>query len=892
MVISPRSLTSAEEPESPASPAAMSDVDDAIGAAAKARVGELVAAVVGNNYDGVRRWAQQHQRVDTVDAQGWTALHWAAANNSSAQILDFLVGRMKADVNALTENQWTPLHFAVYNDNTAVTEVLLRLGAQTSVRDDQGYTPEDVAKECGNLDMQGYLHDHSLKVRRAAFKTGVGKQCASIREHKAADQKQKALQMSLTQGMAEEKKRKDREMNRRRIERERVRQQERRRQLAIVCGRESIREMQEREMLQRAWLVEWFDVLIDQEAEMECCGREDLEELVVRRGRRRSRRESARRRTRRFSKITVRTASSGGRGAALDSGSRTPSPKGGRLKRRRTAKDDEARVRERLEREQDRERELEQERVRQQELNEARAREAEAELRRREALLDWLETAEMVHAGDYEKAADGSGWVWTCCGLREERGDGCIPADDRMKPLWHPGEYKYHVDDCRCGVIAAAGTSAAPKSQFIPPALPSPRVRWRESDPPPPPPSQLGAPTPQKGWSRSLMFTQDMGDLVDAKPQAAADDTSPQAVGSPVSAVRGAASQRTAKGKDFCAPGGFCWSCCGATEQVAQGCTLQKALRLAVPQFLQPTWAAPPPWAPGLKLSPQLQPVTAEFAAAARPTTYRTYTLVADCCFDRGDCAAFEFQIEACGPASRGEYIIVGLMADAGRAGAAATSQSCFEYLGGGNSLGWWSESSLIVGMGRREASLKGVSGHRLKYSAGDTIAVMVDCVNKEVVFFHGRQVAAVVKLPTVLGRQAVRPAVTLHPGARVSFRPCIKTAATLALRSTAREHERAVVQWIERRYREEKEAREGTLRRGVSGVLRRLSATSGDVGLFGSHLSRKDSSRSQTHTAGNTPATASQPLPEPPGLPDILTPSTAVREASPKPGSSSVGGW
>eukprot|EP01062_Namystynia_karyoxenos_P059133 TRINITY_DN50565_c0_g1_i1.p1 TRINITY_DN50565_c0_g1~~TRINITY_DN50565_c0_g1_i1.p1 ORF type:complete len:922 (+),score=210.35 TRINITY_DN50565_c0_g1_i1:81-2768(+) len=809
--------------ERPDAKAAAQAQEDAFTALGRSKFGELVAHVVASNYDGVRRWLQQYQRVDLTDAHGWTALHWAAANNSSPQIVELLVTRMKADVNKQTLNKWTPLHFAVYNHHTLLVDQLLRLGATPAAKDDQGCTAEDYAKDCGFTSLQTTLFDFAQKRSRNMFKGAYEGTTARLRERRQSEASRSALQAQISLSLQEERRRKDREMQKRRHERDRARQLERRKQTLERQRREFIREVSEREMIQRLSLMELADLALDTYAERELIAREEADEGPRMR---RLRRAESRRKSRRLS-VGVSSAGSMRKIRPPETLSprsdRIASPRGGRKGKRREA--EEVRQREREERERAREREIAEERRRQRELEEKQAREAEADLRRRELLADWLETVEMTHTGEYEFfPADGGGWRWTCCGERQERGEGCVVADDRYKPQWHPGEWKFHVDDCRCGVIGGAPhrTSAvAPPAAAAGGAPPSPArtqaVKWLDTG------GGGGAPQAKQGGlvlpdlDRSLMFTQeDIGGGGERKHNS--EHIFASSLGRPSPGSRGMPLKEPSPraGQTYCAPGSFCWTCCGSLEEMGSGCTLQKALRQSKPTFIQPTWQVFPPECQSLRLTPDPPEVAnLDFDAPRRGQAYRLLSVAAGQSFSGNDCVYWEVLIESCGPALQGDYITVGIVSETWLQTAALTGK-CYEFLGDSMSLGWWSEYDLVSGMGRRDRTRELSSGKRARYHAGDTVGVLIDCLNKEVNFFVGRQHACTVKLPAVLGRVPVSPAITLHPGARISLRPSVKTAPTMALRGVAREREVALVEWAEKRYREEKEARESALRSGA----------------------------------------------------------------------------
>ena len=109
--------------------------------------------------DAVERYLQAGGDVNRRTQSGHTLLH-LAADNGRTDLIRLLVAR-GADVSARGYNGYTPLHLAVDVDcNTQsrdgrratelpVTEVLIGLGADDAIADDDGETPRDVAVAYG-----------------------------------------------------------------------------------------------------------------------------------------------------------------------------------------------------------------------------------------------------------------------------------------------------------------------------------------------------------------------------------------------------------------------------------------------------------------------------------------------------------------------------------------------------------------------------------------------------------------------------------------------------------------------------------------------------------------------------------------------------------------------
>ncbi|KAK9874491.1 hypothetical protein WA026_002841 [Henosepilachna vigintioctopunctata] len=77
------------------------------------------------------------------DKNGNTALHLLANRNSTEKIKEFtrLLIEYDADLNAINEEGETPVHTAVNANCGLMVDVLLKEGADVSIRDNMGYTP-------------------------------------------------------------------------------------------------------------------------------------------------------------------------------------------------------------------------------------------------------------------------------------------------------------------------------------------------------------------------------------------------------------------------------------------------------------------------------------------------------------------------------------------------------------------------------------------------------------------------------------------------------------------------------------------------------------------------------------------------------------------------------
>lgn len=92
--------------------------------------------------------------------KGWTLLHYAARNGHHRGVLEYLASR-GANLNIVDSDGWTALHLAIDHDFVAATqdgrmpaelptaEILLKLGADDSIRDKEGRTARDLLDKFG-----------------------------------------------------------------------------------------------------------------------------------------------------------------------------------------------------------------------------------------------------------------------------------------------------------------------------------------------------------------------------------------------------------------------------------------------------------------------------------------------------------------------------------------------------------------------------------------------------------------------------------------------------------------------------------------------------------------------------------------------------------------------
>jgi ankyrin repeat protein len=123
------------------------------------------AAQAGDR-DAVRSLLKQAADVNASQADGMTALHWAAMRNDAALAETLLYAG--ANVKATTRiNSYTPLLLAAKNGNAAVMEPLLKAGADVNSKTSNGTTALMFAAAAGDADAVKVLVDRGADVNMA-----------------------------------------------------------------------------------------------------------------------------------------------------------------------------------------------------------------------------------------------------------------------------------------------------------------------------------------------------------------------------------------------------------------------------------------------------------------------------------------------------------------------------------------------------------------------------------------------------------------------------------------------------------------------------------------------------------------------------------------------------
>ncbi|MGA2713311.1 MAG: ankyrin repeat domain-containing protein [Bryobacteraceae bacterium] len=126
---------------------AIAGVSSAFGATADLR---LIEAVKQADAKTVRSLLAQHVDVNATEADGSTALHWAAQRDN-LELVDLLIASA-ANPKAATRYNITPLSLACTNGNATIVEHLLNAGADPNSTSEEGETALMTASLTGKVD--------------------------------------------------------------------------------------------------------------------------------------------------------------------------------------------------------------------------------------------------------------------------------------------------------------------------------------------------------------------------------------------------------------------------------------------------------------------------------------------------------------------------------------------------------------------------------------------------------------------------------------------------------------------------------------------------------------------------------------------------------------------
>jgi uncharacterized protein len=122
----------------------------------------LIDAVKKSDVQAVRNLIGQHADVNATEADGFTALHWAAQRDNLV-IADLLLAA-GANVKAASQYNITPLSLACTNGDAAMIERFLKAGADPNSTSEEGQTALMTAALTGKVDAVKLLLAHGAKV--------------------------------------------------------------------------------------------------------------------------------------------------------------------------------------------------------------------------------------------------------------------------------------------------------------------------------------------------------------------------------------------------------------------------------------------------------------------------------------------------------------------------------------------------------------------------------------------------------------------------------------------------------------------------------------------------------------------------------------------------------
>ncbi len=122
----------------------------------------LIDAVKNNDIKTVRSLLAQHLDVNAHEADGSTALHWAAQRDT-LEIADLLLAA-GANAKAATRYNITPLSLACTNGNAIMLEHLIKAGADPNDTSEEGQTALMTAALTGKVDAVKMLLSHGADV--------------------------------------------------------------------------------------------------------------------------------------------------------------------------------------------------------------------------------------------------------------------------------------------------------------------------------------------------------------------------------------------------------------------------------------------------------------------------------------------------------------------------------------------------------------------------------------------------------------------------------------------------------------------------------------------------------------------------------------------------------
>ena len=139
--------------------------------AAPAGAAAFVEAAMNGNRDAVRALLKDGADVNTTQADGMTALHWAAQKGDVelAKVLLYASANVKATTRI---GGYTPLLIASKNGDAAMIETLTKAGADANAPTTNGTTPLMLASAAGKPAAVKALLDHGAERQRQGEREG------------------------------------------------------------------------------------------------------------------------------------------------------------------------------------------------------------------------------------------------------------------------------------------------------------------------------------------------------------------------------------------------------------------------------------------------------------------------------------------------------------------------------------------------------------------------------------------------------------------------------------------------------------------------------------------------------------------------------------------------
>ncbi len=134
----------------------------ALGPSAAMAASDVADAAMRQDYPGVERLISAKTDVNAAQADGTTALHWAAYHGDVKVASRLLAAH--ANPGAVTDTGMTPLSLACENGNAELVRLLLKSGADANQTLTNGETPLMMAARTGRVPVLELLLEHGAKI--------------------------------------------------------------------------------------------------------------------------------------------------------------------------------------------------------------------------------------------------------------------------------------------------------------------------------------------------------------------------------------------------------------------------------------------------------------------------------------------------------------------------------------------------------------------------------------------------------------------------------------------------------------------------------------------------------------------------------------------------------